>query len=165
MIIYVLSEEAVLDLDDKEKNENLKYILFLKIKYKLPLIILLTHSDHYCRKVKETDEQNWKEICQLKLEKNKNDLFNWLNKTIKTEFNSKYEINVNDIKHIVLVDKKENEEKIADENVIIHFDENTKIMYEMADEIQIRNRFNSKSTALIPSVCLLRNQRRRNRHA
>lgn len=135
MIIYVLSEEAVLDLDDMENNENLKYILFLKIKYKLPLIILLTHSDGYCRKVKETDEQNWKQICQLKLEKNKNDLCDWLNKTIKTKFNYEDEIK-NDIKHVVLIDKIKNEVKIADEDVIERFDKETKRMYETADEIQ-----------------------------
>lgn len=120
-----------------EKNDNLKYILNLKIKYKLPLIILLTHSDDYCHKVKATDENNWKIICKSQLLKNKQNLLNWLNKTIEETIKDKnkleYKINENDIIHTVLVEKKEKEESI-ELNYEDLLDEQSKILYKNADD-------------------------------
>jgi hypothetical protein len=136
MIFYIISEETVLDLDNMEKNDNLKYILHLKIKYKLPLIILLTHSDDYCHKVKATEPNKWKNICKTQLRNNKKNLLDWLNNTIKDKYNSEYKVKENDIKHTVLVEKKEKEEmvELTDEDVVKNLDEDTKKDYENAND-------------------------------
>ena len=52
----------------------------LRLDYKIPLLILLTHSDNYCDKVKKTTEKNWKEICKNSFSQNKKNLLDYLNK-------------------------------------------------------------------------------------
>ena len=44
----------------------------MRMKYKSKLIILLTHSDTYCEKIKK--EKDWKNLCRDSLNDNKNDL-------------------------------------------------------------------------------------------
>ena len=131
MIFYIISEEKILDSDDMENNNNLQYILFLKMKYKIPLIILLTHSDDYCNKIKNNDK-NWKEVCKSQFEKNKNDLLKYLNDTINNKYKLDYTINQDEIKHTVLVEKEKTE--ITDEDVIKSFDNEDKIDYEEESE-------------------------------
>ena len=130
MIFYIINEDKILDSDDMDNNDNLKYILHLKVKYKLPLIILLTHSDDFCNKTKNVDK-NWKEVCKSQFEKNENDLLNYLNNTIK-KYGLEYKMEKDEIKHIVLVETKQKE--ITDEDVIKSFDENEKNDYEEEDK-------------------------------
>ena len=130
MIFYIISEEKELDSDEMDKNDYLKYILSLKLKYKIPLIILLTHSDNYCDKVKKTNE-NWKNVCISKFNKNKNDLLKWLNETIKNKFEMDYQIKKDEIIHTVIIEKKN---KINDEDVINSLDEEERKDYQELDE-------------------------------
>ena len=109
-----------------ENNNNLKIILDLKAKYKIPMIILLTHSDIFCEKIKKEDK-NWKETCKKHLNNNKNELSKWIN----TKF-QKAEINENNIKHIMLVSGQKIE--ISDDDIINNFDEEQKADYEEEDD-------------------------------
>ena len=106
-------------------NTKLKTLIELKLEYKIPLLILLTHFDNYCDEIKKTaTDDSWKETCEDTLNKNKDDLFDFINKDIIK--NKEYELDENDILHIVLVEPK----KITDEDLIKTFDENTKKEYE-----------------------------------
>ena len=49
MLIYIISEESSLDSASLRDNKKLKRILELRIKYKIPLFILLTNADTYCK--------------------------------------------------------------------------------------------------------------------
>ena len=130
MIFYIINEEKELDSNDMDKNNNLKYILSLKLKYKIPLIILLTHSDVYCHKVKK-DNENWKKVCESKFKKNKNNLLNWLNEIIEKKFELDDKIKEEEIIHTILIEKKI---EISDEDVINSFNEDERLDYESLDE-------------------------------
>ena len=56
MIIYIISEIVVLNANSTRNNNRLKNIIEISSKYKIPLLILLTHSDSYCKDVKSSDE-------------------------------------------------------------------------------------------------------------
>ena len=58
MLVYIMDERKTLDSDSLKDNEKLKELIKLKINYKIPLLILLTHSDNYCDEIKKTNE-NW----------------------------------------------------------------------------------------------------------
>ncbi len=131
MIFYIISEENELDSDVIDlKNNNLIYILSLKLKYKIPLFILLTRSDIYCHKVKLVKE-NWKEVCKSKLIKNKNSLLNWVNDIIEKEFKLDDKIKEEEIIHTVLIEKKN---EISYEDVINSLNEEERKYYENSDE-------------------------------
>lgn len=57
MLVYLISEESTLDADSLRKNEKIKSLIQLKLKYKFPFLILLTHSDTYCNKVKNNEKE------------------------------------------------------------------------------------------------------------
>ena len=125
LLIYVLDERKNIDADSMRNNTKLKTLIELKLEYKIPLLILLTHFDNYCDEIKKTaTDDSWKETCEDTLNKNKDDLFDFINKDIIK--NKEYELDENDILHIVLVEPK----KITDEDLIKTFDENTKKEYE-----------------------------------
>ena len=96
MIFYLLSEESTLDSDSLRNNKKLEKIIKLRIKYKLKLFILLTHSDTYCNKVKNT-EKDWEISCETALNNNKNSLLNYLNKLIIEDNKSDFIMTENDI--------------------------------------------------------------------
>ena len=127
----MIDERINLNADSIRNNKNLINLLKLRNDYKIPLLILLTHSDNYCNEVKRANE-NWKEICKNQINKNKNDLLEYINKVIKEELNSDYIMEETDIIHTVLV---EIEEKIDENKIIEEFDDETKEEYEQADDV------------------------------
>ena len=129
LLIYVLDERKNLDADSMRNNTKLQTLIELKLQYKIPLLILLTHFDNYCDEIKKTaTDMNWTETCEETLNKNKDDLLDFINKEIIK--NKEYEFDENDILHIVLVEPK----KITDEDIIKTFDENTKKEYDNLNE-------------------------------
>ena len=137
MLIYLINEESVLDADSFRNNNKLTKLIEIKAKYKIPLLILLTHSDTYCEKVKNENEEEWQEICKEHLKGNKNNCLSHINGIIGTlsESNSSsiLKMNENDIFHILLV---ENTKELPEEEYIKKLKKNKKMFqkYEKANE-------------------------------
>jgi len=128
MIIYIISEIVVLNANSTRNNNRLKNIIEISSKYKIPLLILLTHSDSYCYEVKLSDEKNWEETCKDKINNNKKLLLEYINE-IKIDI----KMQENDIIHTVLVEPG----KMTDEEIIKKFPKKTKEKYDKAnDEIK-----------------------------
>ena len=117
MLFYIISEESTLASDSLGDNKKLENIIELKIKYKIPLFILLTNADLYCKKVRSQDNENWKQTCKDNINNNKNNLLSYINKQIeKNKLDFKTDINEfeNDIIHTILVEPK----KITEDEAI-----------------------------------------------
>ena len=125
MLIYIMDERGALDSDSIGKNENLKTLLNLTKDYKIPLIILLTHSDNYCEEIKKT-ERDWKEICLKTINDNKSNLLKFINDPMNN-----YNIGENDIMHIVMVEEKV---EMTLEEKLKNLDEETREEYDNSDE-------------------------------
>ena len=125
MLIYIMDERRGLDSDSIGNNENLKALLNLIKDYKIPLIILLTHSDNYCEEIKKT-ERDWKEICLKTINDNKSNLLKFINDPMNN-----YNIGENDIMHIVLVEEKV---EMTLEEKLKNLDEETREEYDKSDE-------------------------------
>ena len=108
MLIYIIDERSVLDSNSIGNNEKLKTLLNLRRDYKIPLLILLTHSDNYCEEVND----------------NKNNLLKFINE-------NNYNIGENDIMHIVLVEEKV---EMTLEEKVKNLDDETREEYENSDE-------------------------------
>lgn len=130
MLVYIMDERKTLDSDSLKDNEKLKELIKLKINYKIPLLILLTHSDNYCDEIKKTNE-NWKGICMKGIKENKEDLLNHINNNIIKGLKiQEFKMDKDDILHVVLI-----QEKTIDENALLNLlDEEEKIEYDKADE-------------------------------
>ena len=115
MLIYIIDERSVLDSNSIKNKKKLKTLLNLRRDYKIPLLILLTHSDNYCEEVKYR-ENEWKEICKKTINDNKSNLLKFINE-------NNYNIGENDIMHIVLVEEK-----------VKNLDDETREEYENSDE-------------------------------
>ena len=110
-----------------KNNTKLETLIKLKLDYKIPLLILLTHFDNYCDEIKKT-EPDWKNICKESLEKNKEDLLNYIKKEL---IKSKdFEFNEDDILHIVLVKPKQ----ITDDEIIKNLIGDAKKEYDNSNE-------------------------------
>ena len=123
MLIYIIDEKRGLDSDSIGNNEKLKTLLNLRRDYKIPLLILLTHSDNYCEEVKNR-ENEWKETCKNTINDNKNNLLKFINE-------NNYNIGENDIMHIVLVEEKV---EMTLEEKVKNLDDETREEYENSDE-------------------------------
>ena len=123
MLIYIIDERSVLDSNSIGNNEKLKTLLNLRRDYKIPLLILLTHSDNYCEEVKNR-ENEWKETCKKTINDNKNNLLKFINE-------NNYNIGENDIMHIVLVEEKV---EMTLEEKVKNLDDETREEYENSDE-------------------------------
>ena len=124
MLIYIIDERRGLDSDSIGNNEKLKTLLNLRRDYKIPLLILLTHSDNYCEEVKKAEENEWKEICKKTINDNKSNLIKFINE-------NNYNIGENDIMHIVLVEEKV---EMTLEEKVKNLDDETREEYENSDE-------------------------------
>ena len=137
MLIYLINEESVLNDDSLRSNNKLKKLIEIKAKYKIPFLILLTHSDTYCEKVKNDNEEEWQEICKEHLKSNKNNCLSHINGIIEqlSESNSSsiLKMNENDIFHILLV---ESTKRLPEEEYIKKFKKKKKMFqkYEKANE-------------------------------
>ena len=125
MLIYIMDERKALDSDSIGNNENLKTLLNLTKDYKIPLIILLTHSDNYCEETKKT-ERDWKEICIKTINDNKSNLLKFINDPMNN-----YNIGENDIMHIVLAEEKL---EMTLEEKLKNLDEETREENDKSDE-------------------------------
>ena len=123
MLIYIIDERSVLDSNSIGNNEKLKTLLNLRRDYKIPLLILLTHSDNYCEEVKKR-ENEWKETCKKTINDNKSNLLKFINE-------NNYNIGENDIMHIVLVEEKV---EMTLEEKVKNLDDETREEYENSDE-------------------------------
>ena len=123
MLIYIIAERSVLGSDSIGNNEKLKTLLNLRRDYKIPLLILLTHSDNYCEGVKKV-ENEWKETCKKTINDNKSNLIKFINE-------NNYNIGENDIMHIVLVEEKV---EMTLEEKLKNLDEETREEYDKSDE-------------------------------
>ena len=126
MLIYIIDERSVLGSDSIGNNEKLKTLLNLRRDYKIPLLILLTHSDNYCEGVKKV-ENEWKETCKKTINDNKNNLLKFINE-------NNYNIGENDIMHIVLVEEKKEKKEMTLEEKVENLDDETREEYENSDE-------------------------------
>ena len=130
LLIYVIDERKTLDADSMKNNQKLETLIKLRLQYKIPILILLTHFDNYCDEIKKT-EKDWKEICNDNLYKNKKDLLDYINEDIiKKKYNQEFEFSRDDILHIVLVEPK----RLTDEDIIETLKEDIKEEYNKADE-------------------------------
>ena len=101
-----MDERKTLDADSLKNNKKLEKLMELKLNYKIPLLILLTHSDNYCDEIKKT-EKNWKEICTKNIQKNKEDLLEYINNSIIKKIGVQdFEISRDDVLHVVLIHPK-----------------------------------------------------------
>ena len=123
MLIYIIDERSVLGSDSIGNNEKLKTLLNLRRDYKIPLLILLTHSDNYCEEVKNR-ENEWKETCKKTINDNKSNLLKFIKE-------NNYNIGENDIMHIVLVEEKV---EMTLEEKVKNLDDETREDYENSDE-------------------------------
>jgi len=135
MFIYLIKEDSVFTLKSLENNILLELIK-LRIKYKIQLLILLTHADTYCNLVKADGNEKWKETCKLNIEDNKKQLLDYLNSEIKKYDINNFQLQKNDIRHICLVGS---ENKMTDEEIVKGFDSNTLIMYNNAKSEEEKN--------------------------
>ena len=126
MLIYIISEENILSLKDHRK---LKELVKLRIKYKIPLLIILTNSDNYCNKVKQSSDE-WKTICKKNINNNKEILINYINEQIKKVGGNNFKIEESNIIHAVLVEPKE----IRDDEVKKSFNEEELEEYNNAND-------------------------------
>ena len=124
MLIYIIAERGVLTADDIRKNEKLKTLLELRKEYKIPLLILLTHSDTYCNEIKKS-EQKWKDICKNNLNINKKNLLDYINEKSENDF----KFQENDIIHVVLVKSQ----GLVDEEIVNKLPPNIKEAYDSGD--------------------------------
>jgi len=128
IIFYILSEENTLDANSLRNNKKLEKIIEMRMKYKSKLIILLTHSDTYCDKIKK--EKEWKNLCKKSLNDNKNYLLKHMNQLVKEKYKSDFIMNENDVFHISLDDYIE----ISDDEIINNFSDDKKAFFEQADQ-------------------------------
>ena len=128
MIIYMINEETVLDADTMTNNKKLESLIKAKLQFKIPLLILLTHSDTYCTNVKQTSE-DWKKICKSNINDNKKKLFEYIKKLEEKNANN-YQIEEGDIIHICLVKSIQ----IKEEDIINSFSNELKLIYQNSDE-------------------------------
>ena len=118
-----------------KNNKNLATLIKLRLDYKIPILILLTHFDNYCDEIKKT-ENNWEEICANSLYTNTKDLSNYINnKIIKEKYNEELKFEDDDVLHIVLVEPK----KMSDEDFIKTLSEEDKKIYDNSDETGKKN--------------------------
>ena len=145
MFIYLIKEHSIFTSKSLE-NKILQELIKLRIKYKIQLLVLLTHGDTYCDTVKK-DDKNWKEICKKTLEDNKKKLLDYLNSEIKKYDKNNFQMQENDIRHICLVEPAAPE--ITEEEIIKDFDEEELEEYNSLDENgkkgYIKGIFNCKS--------------------
>ena len=145
MFIYLIKEDSIFTSKSLE-NKILQELIKLRIKYKIQLLVLLTHGDTYCDTVKK-DDKNWKEICKKTLEDNKKKLLDYLNSEIKKYDKNNFQMQENDIRHICLVEPAAPE--ITEEEIIKDFDEEELEEYNSLDENgkkgYIKGIFNCKS--------------------
>ena len=130
MFIYLIKEDSIFTSKSLE-NKILQELIKLRIKYKIQLLVLLTHGDTYCDTVKK-DDKNWKEICKKTLEDNKKKLLDYLNSEIKKYDKNNFQMQENDIRHICLVEPAAPE--ITEEEIIKDFDEEELEEYNSLDE-------------------------------
>ena len=130
MFIYLIKEDSIFTSKSLE-NKILQELIKLRIKYKIQLLVLLTHGDTYCDTVKK-DDKNWKEICKKTLEDNKKKLLDYLNSEIKKYDKNNFQMQENDIRHICLIEPAAPE--ITEEEIIKDFDEEELEEYNSLDE-------------------------------
>ena len=128
IIFYILSEENTLDANSLRNNKKLEKIIEMRMKYKSKLIILLTHSDTYCDKIKK--ENDWKNLCKKSLNDNKNYLLDHANQLVKEKYKSDFKMNENDVFHISLDDYIE----ISDDEIINNFDDDNLVLFNQGDK-------------------------------
>ena len=133
MLIYIISEESSLDSASLRDNKKLKRILELRIKYKIPLFILLTNADTYCKKVRSENDENWEEICKNTINNNKKNLLEFIKQQIE-EYKLDFKTDENEVKediiHICLVEPN----KITDEQALKKMPKRQREKYNKADE-------------------------------
>ena len=152
MFVYIISEENILDSDSLNNNKKLEEILKFRAKYKIPLIILLTHFDDYCNKVKNSEQtnNNWKIVCKEHINNNTNNLIKYLiekNEEIK-EKEIDFREEENRIIHVVLAETNQN----SDQEIINKLSEDLREIYinaneEMRKKLLLFNRNGIESTA------------------
>ena len=115
MFIYLIKEDSIFTSKSLE-NKILQELIKLRIKYKIQLLVLLTHADTYCNIVKADGNEKWKETCKKNIEDNKKKLLDYLNSEIKKYDKNNFQMQENDIRHICLVEPAAPE--ITEEEII-----------------------------------------------
>ena len=127
-LIYLIDESREIDSDILRNNKSLEKIIELKLKYNMPILILLTQVDIYLEIVKR-NENDWKNICKKKINNNKNILLSYINELI-IKNKSNFKFSENDIMHISLIGYQQ----FTDEEIIKEFDVRILYEYNNADE-------------------------------
>jgi len=132
MLIYVMDERKTLDTDSIKNNKKLKELIELRLNYKIPFLILLTHSDNYADELRKA-EKDWKNIWEKNINRNTKELIAYINNDlINKEYNSEFKIKEEDILHINLVEPNQNQ--LTDKDLINLLDEDSRKEYDEADE-------------------------------
>ena len=134
MLIYILDERKSLDEDSMANNKKLLKLIKLKIEYKIPLLIILTHCDNYCYEIKKADK-NWKNIFKNNILKNKKNLIEYINNLIIKKYKSNNIIKENEIVHAILVEPKQR----SDEEILFKLPKKLKDKYDKANEQEKMN--------------------------
>lgn len=129
LLVYIINEGNELDADSLGNNKNLDILIESLAKYKIPLLIFLTHCDTYCKKVKEEDK-NWKQTCKEHFDENKKKLLSHINELLENQFKCDFKMNKNDIMHIVLLETN----SISDEELIKRLNPRLKEKYDKGDQ-------------------------------
>ena len=129
LLVYIINEGNKLDADSLGNNKNLDILIESLAKYKIPLLIFLTHCDTYCKKVKEEDK-NWKQTCKEHFDENKKKLLSHINELLENQFKCDFKMNKNDIMHIALPEIN----SISDEELIKRLNPRLKEKYDKGDQ-------------------------------
>ena len=132
ILIYLISEESTLDADSLRNNDKLEILIKIRLKYKIPILFLLSHADTYCDKVKKDNNDDWESICEEHINDNKKNFLTYINELIVklSEPNTNLKLDENDILHIVLVEPL----KITDEGIVKKLSKKLKQKYDKANE-------------------------------
>ena len=129
-MIYIIDEGKSIDPDRLRHNIILNELVNLRKKNKISLIILLTHFDDYCYKIKRFEnENNWKLICRENIINNKINILKYINEN-ENNIKSDIKIKEKDIMHVVLIERQ----KISNEEIIKNLPKGMKEIYDKADE-------------------------------
>ena len=129
-MIYIIDEGKSIDPDRLRHNIILNKLVNLRKKNKISLLILLTHFDDYCYKIKRFENKNnWKLICRENIINNKINILKYINKN-ENNIKSDIKIKEKDIMHVVLIER----EKISNEEIIQKFPKKVKEKYDKTND-------------------------------
>ena len=137
-----------MDNNSLGNNKKLEEIIKLRMSYRIPLLILLTHYDTYCEKIRRT-ENEWQDICKEHKNINDQNLLNYIIKQIEKIGQGGINYKENNIIHTVLIEPK----KISNEEALKKLNKNKryKEKYERENDPEKKNEILEDYKSIIES--------------